>query len=91
MTRILPFTGFWPAEEHHQDYPEESDDYHRYREGWRAGPAASGIVGSRGRRKTRCPLGTYGAHGSSGAPDGDVTDIFVSTVKMCLLMNTRTC
>lgn len=34
VTRILPFTGFWPAEEHHQDYFRKNpDDYHRYREG----------------------------------------------------------
>ena len=34
VTRILPFTGFWPAEEYHQDYFRKNpDDYHRYREG----------------------------------------------------------
>jgi peptide-methionine (S)-S-oxide reductase len=34
VTRILPFTGFWPAEEHHQDYFRKNpDDYHSYREG----------------------------------------------------------
>lgn len=34
VTRILPFTGFWPADEHHQDYYRKNpDDYHRYREG----------------------------------------------------------
>jgi peptide-methionine (S)-S-oxide reductase len=34
VTRILPFTGFWAAEEHHQDYYRKNpDDYHRYREG----------------------------------------------------------
>jgi len=34
VTRILPFTGFWPAEEYHQDYFHKNpDDYHRYREG----------------------------------------------------------